>query len=574
MGDSRRREEAPGVVSRLGVNEVSQLVVYMLRQPFVTRMAIADLSPDCFDREPQYRLLWKCALGVAAAYGGEIVKDALYHAVALAVEELPTRMAPAAEAELLCTLDDVGCPLVVDDPDAGVVTRPGIIWRAFADYDADDFNELYGVALLKRFLRERTVVDAVKRAMDVAGDKTPTNFADMLGEMTKRSARIDGIGGSNVVSFDSLPEFMEVKEPYTSGNPVFDYFMDGGQCVGELIAHFQPQKGGKTFTCIDQVVNVAGYFDRLQRDGGEELYVNYMFYEMSPKEIKDRVFSRGGDVDYDRLQYKIRTHNDYSRAGSLLDYEIQMYKDRRVPNRDDLPGEFERLSAFNAGPGRWIRAVDMRATGDSSLGTMLTDGVVSHLDNEIAGGRRPGMVIIDYAGYAVRNYLYAKGMDPDRHTRSTLVRFFAELVNVAAKYNVPVWVVHQFSANMQKAAPSYTPSTTDASEARTLGENAQFTFCGGKPLKIGRERQVSTMSCDLSRRGGHGGEQRIMGLEYRFGRVSDVTDRYVVNQSMGTIEERVAAAVRVPTAVKESRRPPTGGNVFKDAEGVEDDSCY
>ncbi len=109
------------------------------------------------------------------------------------------------------------------------------------------------------------------------------------------------------------------------------------------------------------------------------------------------------------------------------------------------------------------------------------------------------LTVIDYLGAMAKRHLAVANKDVDE-LRHWVANAPLEAKNqIAAKYNCPVWLMHQFSGAANAKAPGAQYHHTDAAESKSFAENLDFSFAVGAPNAMGLCQFLTTKH----RRTGH-----------------------------------------------------------------------
>lgn len=535
---------------RMGPNEVDNLVVYLLAYPRVAQAALADLVPEYFSAEPHYRILWSTMQGLIATYGvGAVPFDAAYMTVGSAVDSAATPLPISAWYQVMATPEHVGAEMIAGDS-ASIVQHPGVLYYAYKDFEAADASPDYGLDLLRRFVHERGVLDAAVRIGSRAVDRRPGNFDEALKRLVDLQGRVESIGTPLVHSFDEFPEDVEPVPVFSTGVSYLDYFLNGGHAGGEVYLLIGPQKAGKSFHASQIACASAQRFVRNAEAGAPLRHAYLATYELSFKEFKSRFYACGADVSQSRYLNEISKSKgiDYTTRGNLLPYEHDLYRDKKMFDFDRLPGERERIEEFMAGTGRAAHVFDMTgkdgARGRGYGGVEELAAMMRQLDAE---GRKPGVLVVDYLHKAVRRQLDYAGKDPLKYLRPYLMDFVVKAIDkIAVPYDIPVWLLAQYSAEGQEARPTKKMKITNASEVKTLGENCNAAICMGT---VDEESKVLQVTLDLCRRSDKAGKSRLAKLDYEMARFRDVTGMYDVDENNGCFTPKDAAAAAAGASV-------------------------
>lgn len=533
-------------VPRMNAAEVDNLVVYLLAYPRVAQAAVADLDPAYFSAEPGYEVLWSVVKTLAAAYGvAGVTYDALLLAGNAAVAARNPPLPLPAWGRILATDEHVGVELVPGDP-ASALSRPGVVHYAYKEFDPADSSPEYGLDLLKRFIHERGVLDAVARLGARVVDKRPGDFDAALRKLVDRQDRASSLGAPLVYGFDGFPDDPEPVATFPTGIDYLDWFLDGGQAGGEVYLLFGPYGSGKSFHASQLVVSAAERFHAEAGEGKPPRHAFLATYELSFAEFRPRFLSRGADVSMTRLVKEISRSRgvDYTTAADLLPYEEALYAAKQEVRPEYKVGERERIERFLAGPGRHAHVMDMTGKdGVRGRGFGGVDELVSTVRQLDAEGRKPGLLVIDYLHKAVRRQLDAADRDAVKYLRTGLMTFVVNVIDkIAAPFDIPVWMLGQYGAAGQEASPTKHLRATDAAESKTLLENCNAGFCLGTPDP---ETRVLRILCEKSRRSDKAGKTRLVKLDYETARFRDVTDLYAADEQAGRFNPKAAASFAV-----------------------------
>jgi hypothetical protein len=182
--------------------ELEELIIHVIRVPTVYSEArrfirIEDWDPHA---ERHYRILIDglFKLGDSKLYRlGDIPYVAIHTEVRRVMDDDPM----LKDAQFMIN-DIVGLPT---DPDP----YNGLLHHAYKVVDEDDLSTPYGITLLKKFLKERQVLDKVRRVLDGAGGRNVIGFEAILAQIQETAAAIETIGHSGAVSLaETLPALL------------------------------------------------------------------------------------------------------------------------------------------------------------------------------------------------------------------------------------------------------------------------------------------------------------------------------------------------------------------------------
>jgi hypothetical protein len=165
--------------------------------------------------------------------------------------------------------------------------------------------------------------------------------------------------------------------------------------------------------------------------------------------------------------------------GNLEQYELTDFaadiKASGGPQK--FPGEMERLKAAVEELSETVHIFDFSGAAENPrLGEGGIEEIATVLRSLQKEGKEIGVIVIDYAGAAVRRWLFARGEDIS-NMRHYLANFCNECrFKLAVPFNCPVWVLHQLNTEANKRAPSAQQHHSYASECGNFAENAWFAF--------------------------------------------------------------------------------------------------
>jgi len=558
---------------RMSADLVNQLMIYLLLQPGVVIPAIANLKPEYFS-EPHLRLLWQCVLTLTPTYGAsKIPFDALYLTTSELLDQPGHQLPDSLRATLLALPADIGSPVITGQLDGELIVNHGLLYHAYNEEDPARLNETFGMELLKRFLNERSVVDTAIRTIANAEDQVPGNFEAALDAIKMQMIRIQTIDKKIAYRYDEFPEEPEPINVFSTGVSYLDELMDGGAAPGEVYVVVGTTKTGKSFFTTQLCVRSGEYFHLQHNQGGPRKEAFFISYEMTPATVNARIRSCGADVDYDRLLTKIKSSTDYSTIGHLLQYEQDYYTQRGKYNFRELPGERERIRAFMTTAGQHIATIDFKNSGAGNGGV---DEIVAVLNQQILQGHTPGLIAIDYLNLAVTRQIIARNGDLDRQMRHGVRTFFQDCITkIAVPFKLPVFILQQFNAEANAAAPSKILKGFQSAESRTINQDADFIFCLGQRDK---ESNVSQLYLDLCRRTCNGGKIKLIQLQGNWARWVDVSGEYELGagQDEGRIVKKAkSASAEIDTeAVTKLRRREASPDPYKAAKKIELEAAY
>jgi hypothetical protein len=336
-------------------NELEELLIHIIRAPTVYAEARLHMEAEDWDptMERHYRILVTelFKLGDSRLYPvGEIPYVAVHTEVRRVLDDDP--MLKTAKYQVN---DIVGRPT---DPDP----YNGLLYHAYKVVEESDLSAQYGLTLLKKFLRERQVLDRVRRVIDGAGGYNPAGFEAVLAKVQETAAAIETVGHTGAASMaddlEGLFAWLEASQGKTllglaTGLDDLDQHMLGLR--GLVVLGAMPGSG-KTSLAVQIAAGVA------RRYLGNDAAVLIISLEMDPVAIKARILSHLAELDWAVLRqgspecrdrpagpYLNPTH-DAKLEAARAELAGEVGRRIRVLGRQDLPGDLNapRLAALLA----------------------------------------------------------------------------------------------------------------------------------------------------------------------------------------------------------------------------------
>ena len=498
--------------------ELEELLVHIIRVPAVYSEARRFVESDDWDphAERHYRImidgLFK--LGDTKLYVvGNIPYVAVYTEVRRILDDDPM----LRDASHMIN-DIVGRP---GDPDP----YNGLLYHAYKTVEESDLSAQYGLTLLKKFLRERQVLDKVRRVIDGAGGRNVTGFGSILSKITIKDRAVEAIGSDPFHIM--LPENWVPTTIDTTpiGIKWADNLM-GGQAPGDVNAVLGPFGGGKTMFAVQVAVERAKMCMawHVHGDAGHERLKQVIFasYEEDvDRDIRPRVMSCAAHIKKATLE-NLRSLDELSRKGNLLPYEVAMYEMMKVKDDDLKDGEYERLQKAHLQVGKNLQMMDMRGNG---RGSGWIPELASYIERQQQQhGWVIDTVIIDYTKIMCRRHLKAQDKDPDRALRHLINETpMTAKMDLAERFGCTVWLLQQLSGESNTRSPTAQLNHAHAGEARDFAENlASCLVFGVKDGPSGCCRVFYTKG----RRSENQGKDILVFLDGGFGRTADAAGNY------------------------------------------------
>jgi DnaB-like helicase C terminal domain len=505
---------------RMTPAELEDLLVHIIRVPAVYSEARIHIQSDDWDphSERHYRILIDglFKLGDSKLYP---INDIPYVAVYSEVRGVMDDDPMLRDAQFMIN-DIIGRPIDVDPYN-------GLLYHAYKNVDEDELSMPYGIMLLQKFLRERQVIDKVRRVLDGAGGRNVTGFGLYLSNITLKARAVEAIGSNPFKVM--LPEnwVPTTIETTPIGITWADELM-GGQAPGDVNGILGPFGGGKTMFAIQAAVERAKLCMawHIAGDVGHERLKQVIFasYEEDvDRDIRPRVMSCAALIKKGTLE-NLRSLDELSRKGNLHPYEVAMYIAQKVTDPDLKDGEYERLMKAHAQVGQNLQMMDMRGNGRGS-------GWIPELASYIERQQQQNdwaidTIIIDYTKIMCRRHLKAKDKDPDRHLRHLINETpMTAKMDLAERFGCTVWLLQQLSGEANTRSPTAQLSHAHAGEARDFAENlVSCLVFGVKDGTSGCCRVFYTKG----RRSENQGLDTLVMLDGSFGRTVSAAGNYKV----------------------------------------------
>jgi hypothetical protein len=440
----------------------------------------------------------------------------------------------AVHTEVRRVMDDD--PMLKDAPHmiGDIVGRPmdhdpynGLLYQAYQSVNEVDLSTQYGLELLKKFCRERQVLDGIRRVIDGAGGRNITGFGAHLSKITLRDRAVEAIGSDPFHPMLPAGWVPTTIDTTPIGIKWADDLM-GGQAPGDVNGLLGPFGGGKTMFAVQMAVERARLCMawHVHGDAGHERLRQVIFasYEEDvDRDIRPRVMSCAGQIKKATLE-ALRSMDQLSRKNKLLPYELAMYAQMKVDDPELMDGEYERLQKADAQIGKNLQMMDMRKDG---RGTGWIPELTSYIERHQAEHDWAiDTIIVDYTKIMCRRHLKAQDKDPDRALRHLIneTPMMAKM-ELAERFNCTVWLLQQLSGEANTRSPTANLSHAHAGEARDFAENlVSCLVFGVKDGQTGLCRVFYTKG----RRSENQGLDTLVSLDGGFGRTVGATGWKVV----------------------------------------------
>jgi hypothetical protein len=514
--------------ARLDSREIAFMLATIARIPDVFLVARFQLTTDLFDAsEAHFVLVVRAIFAAAESNGGLIPQDrdvareliCLKCASEIATDTTRRYYNGAVEKKVL---DDGGLlDMVFAMPISKEVTAEGM-------------------TLLRRFITERKVADAIVRAFaGITSRDTIDNPVAMIARIEGHARSVVGLGvdpGSPAVvdQIDFLPPGAAVVSTQV---PWLDEVMNGGHAPMEAYVILGPTGGGKSALGVQIAVEGAELQNQIAAeigplDAGRWYYVSY---ELTENQMRERVYAYGAKIHRDTFKGPKRRELTKAEARqSMHEYEFEPFVNS--PG-NPLMGEYDRLTAFNkrlSGVNDRLTIVDYSGQHPGH-GVNGVEEIAGYMKRERARGHRIAGVVIDYAGLCAERMVNHRRLRPEA-VYPALAAFMDQVRSlISIPFECPSWVLHQFHGDVNKKAPGARTSHSEAQGSRNFANNADFTF-GLSPYN--RNTGLLTVTMSKSRRAPGREDDTIVKFDGRFGAFITPDQDYVVDPQTRQIVPR------------------------------------
>lgn len=519
-----RAQDAPPMSS----GALEMLFCGLLRFPSVLGSARTSIKfPHFYDEgEAKLRLLWTAIKELADA--GETLAFAN---VAHRVREL------YAADDGGCNADDIAD--LTEDPRRRKSTGSGLIYHAFHEMTDADLTLERSFDLLKRFLHERGVYRPIQDYVNSSSGFVPGNLSMLLDAARGVHAAADALGEDPAINFLECDDDDPVLD-IPLGVPAFDHLLGGGMAGGEIALITGVTGCGKT-TAACQIVCEKSLW--LWQQPGPPKYAYLFSYEDGRKLLRPRVVAYAARIQRNRVESLGRIQN-FSTTATMEAYERELRFTQ---------GEQERYAEFMPRYTSRLVVVDCQ---DGAFGSGGVPEIAAYLDRNARSGKPPGLVIVDWAGEVASRFLSAAGnsRDMQRDLSFMLNEMPGTLRRtVAQPFNVPVVLLHQFTASVMNRGPLARLHHVDGMYAKHMGVRSDYALSLNPPDEETRIMQATTVK---SRRKGLEGRTTLIRLRGEFAQFDRVDDLYSVDVGRNTFVERRAIDSIQGEAIKTPTRSP------------------
>lgn len=429
---------------------------------------------------------------------------------------------PPSEAEMVSYLERSRSSWLISSQDAQ--EADALLDFIYADDTSNQLQQdhkLYAHWLSLWF--EELITDSVGQQLSIGSELIPSDLPEFLRKAALHIELAKSSGNDKLtVPFPDEDDLLEKPVTrYPTGIPTLDSYMNGGQIPTEVYGFCGPPGSCKTMVGIQLAVEAAKFW-QTQVDDPERCPRVYLVLWEGPLDyIKRRILSYAAEVAIDSLEQgkdALSTH-----PGNLKPYELEMYRDQAFSGQKRL-SEKERLEIARKRLNRNFRILDFTGGGAyQAASCQMCQGVKMVIDQDQQSNGNPGvgMIVLDYAGLAVRKYLNAHGRRADELRHHLVAWGGLAKALLAETYRCPVWCLHQLGTEAAARSPGAIPKMTDSAEAKNFLENMDFGFYVGVPTR----ENLCVLSMVKQRRAGRMPE-RIWLIDGRLNRIMDVSHMY------------------------------------------------
>lgn len=394
----------------------------------------------------------------------------------------------------------------------------------FTGTNSFHFKEKLYLEWLKLWAQEALIARVQTRLSSESGT-VPARLDVFFSDMAKQAELADTLTEESLAEpfpeNDPLLDSPVVRHP--TGITTLDAYMHGGQSPGEVYGFCGPPGSCKTMVGIQLAVSAALYYQSAHTDKHTRPPIVYLVLWEGPIDfIKRRILSFCGNIDIRSLE---QGYDKLSTCESnLKDYERAWYVSSAAFSGQKRLSEKERLEIAKKRLNVNLRIVNLTGDGKyQASAALMCPGVKSIIsrDQQSCGNCGVGLIVLDYAGLAVRKYLAAHGRRMEELRHHLVAWGGSAKAELAEPFSCPVWCLHQLGTEAASRPAGSLPKMTDSAEARNFLENMDFGFYVGVPNKD----NLCVVAMVKQRRAGRMPE-RIWQIDGRFNKVIDVSNSY------------------------------------------------
>lgn len=523
--------------ARLTAAQVDYCLLHMIRVPELFEQAKDELAPENFDRNSELPclLLWGAALTAANNNGGKLPEEGTRKVLELELSVYLSKLGPIPDETL---------PQTIKFLDWVYATKP------------EDLSPVYYRNYVRDLIIERRIIATVSRDIAQARDigrpvDLPKRLQDYATEL--QSVMSDpAVAAKSAFPIDTKPKPLNL---FGTGMEWLNKFLNGGQAGGEVYGVLGPTGVGKTSLAVMLTVGAARLWAKeyTNKKCAKKRVTFLVSWEQDSFSLAKRIWANAARVSSRSIDDWLRDYDPVplSTTGKLKPYEYVELKDMIDSGGvDRCPGEHERLQAARAELDDYIKIVDFSGYDPeiSTAGINCVSDVIPVMNATLAGQRDAGIVILDYAGVAIRRMLALK--NKTELMRHYLANWGDECrYRIAHPFDCPVWAFNQMNAEGNRKSPTAEQSHTDASECAAFVENMWFAFVFGTK---DRENNVAYMWRTKERRARGTAKPVLLDIQGDFCRLVDAGDAFQPdNHSRRLVPKKVAEAYIAPAERRE-----------------------
>lgn len=334
--------------------------------------------------------------------------------------EAPPMHATADLALQIMIMQDIKEPILIE--------RMEYLVAEIYTFEETPWNGEYGRRLLDMFFN--TIFAGQISAIGMAMGGMPRGDVRTAIEQQYQTLNVSSIKTIDPFDIDVGTLTIPNREP--TGLTFLDLLLGGGTLDTECYGILGPSGGGKTVMSVQLGCSLAA----------RGQHVEYFTYEQPAEEMRPRILSCAAKVSSERLKGDI-------------DKETR-----------------EKLTKAKETHQKYFHLHDRASEGDN------TAEIATVIQQSIDEGRKPRMVIVDWIWPLILRMTAAS----DRRQvdeRKLLQRATDDFKSMAAKYRVPIWLVHQLSVEVAKKSPGRKPQWFNSAEAGSFAWLLHYCFAIG-----------------------------------------------------------------------------------------------
>ncbi len=362
-----------------------------------------------------------------------------------------------------------------------------------------------------RSLLSESLADRAAALIRSSDDAVASDLPALLDSLSQEAHSVATIGltGLGGPLFGSGWEDEEMAASRPSGVDIIDAFTNG-EVPGEVVLIAGPYGSCKSLLAVHSCICAARLHRRQWQThlaarkadkslpAGRRPMAVYVSYEMPKKEFRRRLLANAANIPYNRLMKVSKLAELRGPGSDLLKYERRLFAAKLATGRE-VPSELERVQEAARLIDEHIMFVDMTGK-DNGLEHYGQEGVpelaraLTALFPE-TGSRWPAVLWIDHTAELADEQALAQGLD-DKDKIMLLRMIPKQLAKIGARYQMPVYQIHQLSGEANSKGSSARLSLTEMEGCRSLARSVDFALLINKPTSDRR----AIVTCDKHRR--------------------------------------------------------------------------